>query len=153
VATFLQQENDLLQHFIFLNLTGDTALHIAVRERQYGLAGRLILLGASVDVVSNNGQTALLLACAANEMSLVRDLLQAGAPPNLAGNLRLPDQTVLAAHARESSLTPLHVAASSKNLDLVKLLVEFGADINICDERGRCPLAFALLNEAAEVAC
>ncbi|KAK7113972.1 ankyrin-3-like [Littorina saxatilis] len=133
-------------------LTGDTALHLAVREKHRDVALRLIEMGAATDIQNNGGQTALLLACADSNTDLALQLLKNGAPPNLAGHLRMQQRTLLATHARESSLTPLHVAASSNNLDLVKALCESGADVNICDERGRSPLYVALLNNAGEVA-
>ena len=132
--------------------TGDTALHLAVREKHSELAERLIALGAAVDIQNNSGQTALLLACAAENTELAIHLLKSGAPPNLAGHLRLQQRTLLATHSRESSLTPLHIAASANNAELVKALCDYGADVNNCDERGRSALYVALLNGAGEVA-
>ena len=132
--------------------TGDTALHLAVREKHNELAERLIALGAAVDIQNNSGQTALLLACANDTVRLAVQLLKSGAPPNVAGHLRMQQRTLLATHSRESSLTPLHVAASANHMELVRALCEFGADINFCDERGRSPLYVALLNGAGDVA-
>ena len=146
-STALQQE--LNQRVTY---TGDTALHLAVREKHDELAEHLIALGAAVDIQNNSGQTALLLACANDSVRLAIQLLKSGAPPNVAGHLRLQQRTLLATHSRESSLTPLHVAASANHTELVKALCEFGADVNFCDERGRSPLYVALLNGAGEVA-
>lgn len=150
INTPQQQEWDQKATF-----TGDTALHIAVREKQYDLARKLISLGAAVDIQNNSGQTALLLACSANQVALVQELLWAGAPPNVKGLFRPPQElqpSLLDTLARESHLTPLHVAAASNNLDLVKVLVDFDTDVNVCDDHGRCPLHLALLNRASVVA-
>ena len=112
----LQQE--LNQRATF---TGDTALHLAVREQHGEAAERLVALGAALDVQNHSGQTALLLACVGGERdALALHLLKSGAPPNLAGHLRLQQRSLLATHSRESSLTPLHVAASANRTQMVR---------------------------------
>ena len=59
-------------------------------------------------------------------------LLKAGADPNICGN-------------DEIGITPLSVAASTKDdhLEVVRLLVEGGADVNAKDKKGMTPLDWA----------
>jgi ankyrin repeat protein len=44
----------------------------------------------------------------------------------------------------ELGCTPLHLAASSGNLEVMKLLLDFGADINSQNNLGATPLYFAV---------
>ncbi|XP_076470566.1 transient receptor potential cation channel subfamily A member 1-like isoform X2 [Babylonia areolata] len=132
--------------------TGDTALHLAVREKHDKMTQCLMALGAAVDLQNNRGQTALLLACAADNTELVVHLLKKGAPPSTAGYMPLQHRSVLGVHSRESSLTPLHIAVSIGNMQMVAALCEFGADINSCDELGRSVLHVALLSGAGDIA-
>lgn len=133
-------------------LTGNTALHLAVRGVHVNIVESLLRLGADANLQNNAGQTALLLACAEGHRDLALMLLQAGASPNLTGFLRVQQRTLLLSHSRESTLTPLHVAAASGDQPLVAMLCEYGADVNACDERGRSPLYLALINSSSEVA-
>lgn len=142
-------QREINQRSIF---SGDTPLHLAIREGHLEIVDRLLLLGAAVDIQNNSGQTALLMACAKGNVPLALQLLLAGSPLNVPGILRMQQRTLLATHTRDSTLTPLHVAASSNNTKLAEILCEFGADVNVCDERGRSPLYLALINGASNVA-
>jgi uncharacterized protein len=46
--------------------------------------------------------------------------------------------------ARKGGATPLHIAAQKNNLELVKLLLAHGADINAVDSEHRTPTDRAL---------
>jgi ankyrin repeat protein len=48
--------------------------------------------------------------------------------------------------------TPLHTAAVSGDREVVRSLLEGGADPNACDERGCTPLHAALQNKRLQVA-
>lgn len=54
--------------------------------------------------------------------------------------------------ADTKGLTPLHYACRMGNFEMVKLLVEFGADIHASDEFGNTPLHSALMFHKSEVA-
>lgn len=72
--------------------------------------------------------TALMAAACANRCKLVRALLERGADPNRTGVF---------------GFTALHVAAAYASPEVVKLLVEHGADIHIQSENHEAPLVIA----------
>lgn len=51
----------------------------------------------------------------------------------------------------DEKCTPLHIAAESNHIDMVKLLIRSGADINAVDSRGKTPLACAAMGERIEI--
>jgi ankyrin repeat protein/mRNA-degrading endonuclease RelE of RelBE toxin-antitoxin system len=73
----------------------------------------------------------LLAACVAGKMQQVRRLLKDGADPN----------SMYAVN--EMGSTPLHIATSHDSLEMVKLLVEHGADMEARDHQGNTPFFFA----------
>lgn len=48
-----------------------------------------------------------------------------------------------------TQLSPLHVAASTLNIEIVELLCEAGADVNSKDREGRCPIHYALVSSGS----
>ncbi len=140
----------------------------------------LLRRGAKVDIVDRAGMSPLLSAAFANDVASVRLLLDAGADANargatgftplmgaaMTGNVDLA-QVLLDAGAdvnavsNESNgevthgpiaigyMTPLHFAAQ-KNLEIVKLLLESGAKVNVRDVRGMTPLMIAVSLDSAD---
>ena len=105
----------------------DLSLHSAV----YGYCGseavqKIIDHGAHVNAANSNGDTALLLACSAAQIELVRLLLKANANPN-----------VVNANGEAS----LHGAiAASCSEETLQDMIDHGADVNATNKRGRTPL-------------
>ena len=54
-------------------------------------------------------------------------------------------------HARENQSTPLHLASSRANADIVQLLIEIGADVHARDENQSTPLHLASSRENADI--
>jgi ankyrin repeat protein len=117
---------------------GKTALHYAARNDHVDVAKLLIAAKADVNKVSRFHGTALCLAVEKQHASMASLLLEHGANPNAAGQY--------------SGLNPLHLAAWEGHLDLVKLLVRCGADIDAQDRSGATPFMLAVSNRHAEVA-
>ena len=128
---------------------GTTALaHAAWRNDLVMLDYLLINAEAEVNTTNDYGATALYLAAADADASLIESLLKAGALPNV-GLL--------------SGETPLMAAANRGRFDAAKLLLDYGADANTMESnRGQNALMWAtaegytqlvelLLNHDAEV--
>jgi len=79
--------------------------------------------GANPDITNEYNETALMKAIKKSISANVSSLLKYGANVN---------------HKKET--TPLHVAASKKNLSILKLLLKNGADVNAKDKYGNTPL-------------
>ena len=52
----------------------------------------------------------------------------------------------------EKGYTPLMYAIMNHNLDMVKFLVENGANINLCNKKGQSPLEIAYLYNCEDIA-
>ncbi|NXB16340.1 ASB13 protein, partial [Rhagologus leucostigma] len=87
----------------------------------------LIEVGANLEAHDCHFGTPLHVACAREHLDCAKLLLQAGANVN-------------AAKLHE---TALHHAARARNVDLLRLLVEFGGNIYARDNRGKKPSDYA----------
>lgn len=74
------------------------------------------------------GETPLKIAVVRQDLQLVRDLLDAGADPNLPG---------------EDDYTPLHHAAGAESAEICRLLLEHGASTSLVDIYGHTPIDYA----------
>jgi ankyrin repeat protein len=86
------------------------------------------LLATSVlaaDIVDGSGSTPLLVAASSNDAAQVKQLLKAGANPNVRNKLET---------------TPLLEAAFHSNLEIIEALLDAGADPNAPGADGQTPL-------------
>ena len=109
-----------------------TPLHLAIRRGNFEVAQMLLQRSANVNSRENGGKTPLHLAsiCAfpsdeGNRHHLVQLLLEYGAKVHLQDW----DQT-----------TALHHASLLRDLDVVQVLLNRGANVNAVDNKGRTPL-------------
>jgi ankyrin repeat protein len=145
VVSLLQQKADVNGS----EADGTTALHWAVRNDDVTLVDRLIRAGAKANTENRYGVTPISLACENGSAAVVERLLKAGVNANATGRLgetalhlcartgRPEAAKVLLTHgasvdAVESwrGQTPLMWAAADGHADMVKLLVEAGADVH-----------------------
>jgi ankyrin repeat protein len=149
-------------------LDGTTALHWAAHRDDEGMAALLLAAGADVDTPNRNGATALALACANASAGMVGRLLLAGADPGLAPTGEPPVLTCARSgnraavtalldggaevDARETwrRQTPLMWAAAENHVEVVKLLLERGADVDAGSKGGFTALTFAVRQGARE---
>jgi ankyrin repeat protein len=108
-------------------ITADTTS--LVRVVLWGHPDIMIMLlehGLRADAVDKTGETALGLAAGIGDIGMARVLLDHGADAEL-----------------RSSAKPLIRAAQRDKVEMVKLLIERGADVNRMDEKGQTALAAA----------
>ncbi|KAH7413530.1 ankyrin repeat-containing domain protein [Cadophora sp. MPI-SDFR-AT-0126] len=108
---------------------GNTPLQAAVMVEDDTMIERLLQLGADVNspAAEYRGRTALHLAAEKGNFGLCQNLLEAGAHVNVD-----PTTTPKYNHPKTTALA---AAVSSKNYQLVELLLKHGADVN--DSRGK----------------
>lgn len=112
------------------NTQGSTPLHLAAQVGAKDAIARLLALGADPTACTGSGLTLFEFALVNWQRDLVLSWL---------GDEMLPSQK-----SQYAGLLPIHVACYLKYMDMTKILLEHGADINEVDDFGRTPLQFAV---------
>lgn len=94
----------------------ETALMLAAREGEYAIARELVLAGAGLDLVNNDGNNALWMAVQSGSVAIAALLL--------ANDIQMDQQN-------DHGATALMFAASRGDDAMVALLLEHGADVNL----------------------
>ncbi|XP_060719237.1 NF-kappa-B inhibitor beta [Tachysurus vachellii] len=122
--SYLDIQNDL----------GQTALHIAVIVCRSECVCALLRAGASVELQERGGNTALHLAVCELQVECVKELTRA--------RCTSPQHLNIYNYAGVSAL---HVAVQKGRCDIIRMLLEAGADANQMDQcAGRSPLHWAV---------
>jgi ankyrin repeat protein len=146
---------------------GESALMVAIREQSERVF-LLLMTHKKIDfeVKANNGDTALMLAAYLKQSKMLTSLIEHGARVNQDGWTALHYaaasaeaemvQILLAHNAKVDALspnhsTPLMMAIRSASLDIVKLLVERGANIELKNQVGMTALDFAVYYEQRDI--
>ena len=111
------------------NSKGETALHVACSRGRVDLVLDLLGEGCNPNTRDNAGWTPLHEAAGHGLAPLAETLLKHGANPNVPSS--------------EERITPLHDAVSNKDVEMIKLLISYGADKEARDRYGNTPLALA----------
>ncbi|AZL14958.1 ankyrin repeat domain-containing protein [Rickettsiales endosymbiont of Stachyamoeba lipophora] len=111
--------------------TGETPLHIAIKQGDYEIAKCLLEAGVYINEKDNYGLTPLHKAVINGDFKCTKLLLSFGA------NLNAVDYY---------QSTPLHRATQNNNLTLAKLLAKQGANMDMLDFQGKTALAKAIDN-------
>jgi len=128
---------------------GRTALHMAARYGHLEIAQSLLRHGAAVDVRSSSGgDTPLFLAVGWVRAPMVRLLLDHGADPSI----RTDDGWTLLHNAAAVDEVNLRTRSSgAEHLEIVRILLAHGADVNAPDRSGTPPLFYAALKNHRSV--
>ena len=149
-----------------------TPLVAALRGKHFEVAELLHRNGADVDVRDKYEDTLLREACRGQVPDIVQWLLNHGADANGRGQYSPPLTAAASSgclkevqmllehnadiHIRFSGMTPLHAAADSdvlpNKVDIMQVLLDYGAIIDAEDIRGRTPLQLALEKRRDDIA-
>lgn len=150
---------------------GNTPLLIAASRNKQEVVNFLAEQTDGINHTNNEGQTALTLAVQNNSSSVVAYLISKGAQTNILdkkgnnlayylfntrGNPRDFDEKVAALREagfdfkkrQADNSTIWHLAIAKNNLDLLKKVQGFGADINAKDEQGNTVLHYAAMKSS-----
>lgn len=113
---------------------GLTPLGVAVLKQQKEIVDFLIKRGAKIDTLSIRGTTPLISATRTGSLELVQLLLKAGASKSIN-------------HINNYHNHALHYAVAAERIDIIELLLSYGADINLKNQKGYTPLELAVNNQ------
>lgn len=117
---------------------GRSALHLASEHGYLQVCDALLTNKAFINSKSRVGRTALHLAAMNGYSHLVKFLIR--------------DHNAVIDILTLRKQTPLHLAAASGQIDVCKLLLELGANIDATDDQGQKPIHVAAQNNFSEVA-
>ncbi|XP_034251058.1 ankyrin repeat domain-containing protein 17 isoform X2 [Thrips palmi] len=109
----------------------------ACSDGDVGTVKKLLTEGRSVHETTEEGESLLSLACSAGYYELAQVLL--------AMNANVEDRGI------KGDCTPLMEAASAGHVDIVKLLINHGADVNAQSSSGNTPLMYGCAGGYSEV--
>ena len=112
-------------------LRGSTPLYDAARKNNTEILYLLLRRGADVNAISH-GETALHKVVQFNNVKFTQILLKEGANPNIRDSIR--------------GNTPLHYAVALRNSTLISLLMSYGADMDVENNKGDTPARYILGN-------
>lgn len=161
-----------------LSQTGYTPLHHACRNQRFEIAKLLLQHHSSrqIQMLSDSGETPLNLTCKAGNLEMVKLLIKYvmftsnstsspnSAFPNLELDLELEPENLTTQQKQEViekchllvpgkyGYFPIHNACKSGNVEIVRLLLDYGVDINLPDaEECFTPLHHACSNGHVEL--
>jgi len=134
VKIFLQGNKDLMNQ---KDQQGKTPLHHAIETGHDHIAKYLIVQGADLDLKDENNDSLLHYAAFMGSLEIADMLLKKGVTSINEGD--------------KENMTPLHLSCERGHPEIVKLLLDHGADIEAKDGMGRTPLAFTAGSRNMEV--
>jgi len=134
---------------------GTTAVQLAMYQKDYAFAARMIARKADLAAIDRNGNTLLHAAVIAQQPELVKLLLAKGADPNLkTGASRITwryEANFKTAQYEQVASTPLILAAQAGNTDIMQLLIGAGADPSLHASDGSTILHAAVASANPQV--
>jgi ankyrin repeat protein len=145
---------------------GDPALLAAAQDGSLEVVQALLKGRAKVDIRNAYGDTPIMVASLKGHLAIVKALRAAGASINHPGWTPLlyaavagQDQIIdylLSAGADVGTIAPngasaIMLAVSSKKFDTVKLLLDYGFDYNVRNDKGETALAWARRDKLPEI--
>lgn len=128
------------------NKSGDTPLHNAAQQGSADIISLLLDSSATVDATNYNNATPLLLAVANGRAEATRVLLAHKADPNHRGGVSQNEGN----YTSFVNTQPLYLKATMDNLEILKLLLDAGADLEGDSEQPYGALAGAISRNSAD---
>ena len=120
----------------------DNALGLGVQSGSLSVVKTLLKHGANAVRNDTEALHPLILAANQGSVAIVKELLDAGAPVNIPGKKRSPFM---------QDASPIHAAVAGGYLDVIRLLLSRGADIETNAEGSNTPLSVAASKGRADV--
>lgn len=114
-----------------------TPLHLAVESENVDVCKLLINAYADINAENKYKDTPLIHAVYYENEVITKLLLDAGVDPN---DSKKFDRTSMVVSENNQYFTPLHLAATGTNSNILKLLINAGANLNAQDYYGNTPL-------------
>ena len=124
----------------------DNALQLGVKSGSLNIVKILLKHGANTVHDETETMHPLILASQQGSVAIVKELLDAGAPINIPGKKR-PSYMEL----QSEDASPMHSAVAGGYLDIIKLLLSHGADLEINVEGSGTPLSVAASKGRADI--
>ena len=126
--------------------TSETALQLGVKSGNLSIVKTLLKHGVNAVLDESETLHPLILASKQGSVAMVKELLNAGAPVNIHGKKRFHYRSI---NAKDAS--PIHAASAGGHLDVTRLLLSQGADIEKSVEGVRTPISVAASEGRAEI--
>lgn len=147
LLTILGQRGTLQDILNARDVLGKTPLHRAAQHGRADNIRALLKAGANANAYDSKGGSPLHDVSIGENSDAVAALLEGGATVDLPRGR--PTEPRDEYDLSETGQTPLFESVSSGNLEMVRLLIAAGANVNSWDEIGQTPLHMILRNEEA----
>lgn len=114
----------------------------AVRTGQPDVVKKLLNDGMDPNIIDNHNESPLMVATRAGFDEVVKVLLEFHANPNIIHVVAPGDDGIEFDVKYRRGMTALMYAAEDNQYGIMKLLLEYGADLNTTDAEGKTPLIF-----------
>lgn len=136
----------------------NTALIFAACSNHTDIVKLLLNAGANVNAKSKNKETPLMFAAASANEEMVKILLEAGADVNAKNNKKCTSLMLIIKNNKLFTRSEFYMEDGDLILDLkvissniIKLLINAGANVNAKDKNGNTPLMFASIIKNSEI--